>query len=663
MKPFFSVVLLASRLASAQSFVSTPKNIKTVLSKKFEGASISYKKVSNVCETTEGVDTYSGYVHLPSNFVPDAGGAKGLPKDGSVSYYFWYFPARNNPRNAPTAMYFGGGPGYSGFDGSSVFPCYFNPDSNSTTLNEHSWNNNVNMLYIDNPAGVGFSYTNLANGTLDTTSNTFYPAFKNESKESVNSVDDLQETSLTKIPATMHITDKSTMINGTMAAASTIWRFSQVWFNEFPEYQTKNNGLAIWGVSYGGLYTTMFTSYFLQQNEIIANGKHEIKEATKLNVTTMGIINGLLDMESMAHGWLDYAMNNTYDQPLINDTTYTELTTLMNDPKKGCYALLNSCRTAQAEGDPQMKGNNPRVNKACAAASNTCLGIVFESLDKATMYYPFDISVKKPGSFPDEYEAAFFNQKWVQQALGVPLNFTRGNDAFPDPFFNYTGDPARYDLSHLGNILDSGIHIALVYGDRDYRCNWFSAENSSLHIPFVDADHFAKSGYADIVTNSSYKGGFVREYGGLSFSRVFQAGHSAGGFEPETVSRIFESAMFRKDVATGKIDLTKGNYQTKGPADVRNVKNKLPASVDNVCYVLQPISTCTEDQMKALVNGTAETKNWIVTSPEGSKGDSKNGSDSGNEDGDNEAGGNSGVGLSPNLCLAAACIAGAAALW
>lgn len=106
------------------------------------------------------------------------------------------------------------------------------------------------MLYIDNPLGVGFSYTTLANGTLDTLTNTFQPVYKNNhSMESITDVRDLTENGLTKIPATMHVTDPSTTINGTMAAARTIWRFSQVWFNEFPEYRTKDDRIAIWGVS------------------------------------------------------------------------------------------------------------------------------------------------------------------------------------------------------------------------------------------------------------------------------------------------------------------------------------------------------------------------------------------------------------------------------
>lgn len=53
----------------------------------------------------------------------------------------------------------------------------------------------------------------------------------------------------------------------------------------------------------------------------------------------------------------------------------------------------------------------------------------------------------------------------------MPLNFSRGNNAFDPLFASGTGDLARYDLSHLGNLLDSGVNVALVFGDRDYRSN------------------------------------------------------------------------------------------------------------------------------------------------------------------------------------------------
>lgn len=36
---------------------------------------------------------------------------------------------------------------------------------------------------------------------------------------------------------------------------------------------------------------------------------------------------------------------------------------------------------------------------------------------------------------------------------------------------------------------------------------------------------FSSAGYANIAVNSSYVGGKVRQYGGFSFSRIYNAGH------------------------------------------------------------------------------------------------------------------------------------------
>lgn len=41
-------------------------------------------------------------------------------------------------------------------------PCRISNDSSHVTLNPYSWNTNANVLFIDQPVGVGFSH-----GTLD----------------------------------------------------------------------------------------------------------------------------------------------------------------------------------------------------------------------------------------------------------------------------------------------------------------------------------------------------------------------------------------------------------------------------------------------------------------------------------------------------------------
>jgi hypothetical protein len=68
--------------ASAQLFVPLPQDITEVLSKNYPGASITYKE-NAICETTSGVRSWSGYVHLPSSLISDA--------SYDQSLFFWYF--------------------------------------------------------------------------------------------------------------------------------------------------------------------------------------------------------------------------------------------------------------------------------------------------------------------------------------------------------------------------------------------------------------------------------------------------------------------------------------------------------------------------------------------------------------------------------------------
>lgn len=120
-------------------------------------------------------------------------------------------------------MFLGGGPGSTTFTDSFGFPCTFNADGNSSTLNEFSWSNNANLLFVDQPAGTGFSFVDMANGTFDHITQQFTPSEEEGQNISLN---------LTFVPATLPSPDPVTLTNSTMAAARTLWRFAQVWFNE-----------------------------------------------------------------------------------------------------------------------------------------------------------------------------------------------------------------------------------------------------------------------------------------------------------------------------------------------------------------------------------------------------------------------------------------------
>ena len=53
----------------------------------------------------------------------------------------------------------------------------------------------------------------------------------------------------------------------------------------------------------------------------------------------------------------------------------------------------------------------------------------------------------------------------------------------------------------------------------------YGGEQISLAIQSGSTNNFRNAGYAKIHTNKTYVGGYVRQYGNLSFSRVLGAGH------------------------------------------------------------------------------------------------------------------------------------------
>jgi len=82
--------------------------------------------------------------------------AKGV---GAPKYFFWLFESQNDPVNDPLLMWLSGGPGCS--SQLALFaengPCSVTPDGQSTTVNDYSWHRNANAMWVDQPAGVGFS--------------------------------------------------------------------------------------------------------------------------------------------------------------------------------------------------------------------------------------------------------------------------------------------------------------------------------------------------------------------------------------------------------------------------------------------------------------------------------------------------------------------------
>ncbi|KAJ5702439.1 hypothetical protein N7488_009987 [Penicillium malachiteum] len=603
----FTNWLLASSvvgLAAAQYFPPTPEGLKVVKSKHEEGVKISYKE-PGICETTPGVKSYSGYVHLPPGTLEDVQVDQPYP----INTFFWFFEARHNPKNAPLSIWMNGGPGSSSLIGllQENGPCIVKADSNSTELNPWSWSNYVNMLYIDQPNQVGFSYDTPTNGTFDQIKSAWSISEWTHGVPTQNN---------TFYVGTTTSQNKSMSANSTENAARSLWHFAQTWFSEFPEYKPHDDRVSIWTESYGGRYGPAFTAFFQEQNEKIKNGTlSAAAESHYIHLDTLGIINGCIDLLIQEPTYPMMAYNNTYGVEAINKTLYDRAMHAWSRPG-GCKDLMVQCRALAAEGDPQMHGNNETINKACSEASSFCSNNVEGVYPNFAGRGYYDITHKDPDPFPPPFYFGFLSQNWVQGALGVPINFTESINSVYKGFAS-TGDYPRADthgyLNDIAYVLDSGIKVALVYGDRDYACNWIGGEDVSLQIEYSKSPAFRAAGYSPIRTNSSYIGGQVRQHGNFSFARVYQAGHEVPAYQPQTAYEIFYRSLFNRDLATGKIDTARNaSYSTTGPQSTWHIKNELPESPDPVCYILSLESTCTEDQIASVLNSTAVIQDYIV---------------------------------------------------
>ncbi|KAI4264676.1 MAG: hypothetical protein L6R35_007288, partial [Caloplaca aegaea] len=180
------------------------------------------------------------------------------------------------------------------------------------------------------------------------------------------------------------------------------------------------------------------------------------------------------------------------------------------------------------------------VNQICKNAQISCYQTLlgpYASSERSV----YDITQLVPSPFPPSTYLEYLNTAELQSAIGVSVNYTESNSAINNAFVQ-TGDYVRGNqISQLAYLLFLGVWVALVYGDRDYICNWLGGEAVSFSIATQSPAYapFYSAGYADIVVNSSYVGGAVRQYGNLSFSRIYNAGHLIPAYQPETAFTVF----------------------------------------------------------------------------------------------------------------------------
>ncbi|KAI0541759.1 carboxypeptidase S1 [Xylaria digitata] len=582
-------------------FPPTPEGV-TVLESKFgNGVKISYKE-PGICETTEGVKSYAGYVHLPPGTLEDLG----EPQDYPINTFFWFFEARKDPENAPLSIWINGGPGSSSLLGlfAENGPCYVNPDSNSTRLSEWSWNNEVNMLYIEQPVQVGFSYDSLQNYTYD-----LVTGCTTSLKES----DPIPEQNTTLLVGTYPSNNRTRTAQGSRNAAIAIWHFTQTWFQEFPGYHPDDSRINLATESYGGRYGPAFFSFFEEQNQKIENGTwNSTGENYVLNLDTLILINSCIDRQVMYPYYPHMAYNNTYGIQAVDESIYLSMVDAW-EREGGCRDQIAECIEVAQAYDPDNIGINATVNRICMAAETFCSTEVRGPFLEYSNNNYYDLATQNPDPFPASFHYLYLNQPHVQAALGVPLNYTSSSSAVSSAFRGIGDYPRPGWVEDLAYLLENGIKVHLMYGDRDYACHWIGGEAVSLAINYTNTDKFHAAGYTDIVVNDTYVGGQVRQYGNLSFSRVYQAGHEIPSYQPEAAYKMFHRALFNKDIATGTVDtVANPDYATNGTADTWAIKNEDPEDPVHFCYLWDVEATCTEEQIESVLNGSAVIVSGIL---------------------------------------------------
>ncbi|KAI8074392.1 carboxypeptidase S1 [Gongronella butleri] len=248
-------------------------------------------KHPTLCDPT--VVQHSGYIEV----------------DNDVHYFFWFFESRGDPINDPLTVWLNGGPGCSSMIGlwDELGPCHVNADGTEAIYNEASWNKVSNMLFFDQPAGVGFSYG------------------KNN-------------------------------VNTTSAAAPLAYKLIQEFLKAFPVYQA--NDFFFYGESYGGHYIPEFADYILKQNTNLAPG------AVHVNLKSIGIGNGLTDPLIQYQYYQPMACHSNYG-PVLNASDCQS----MLDHTPQCVHLMKQCYKTGTLEDC-LKGNNYCIDHVAGVYAN-----------------------------------------------------------------------------------------------------------------------------------------------------------------------------------------------------------------------------------------------------------------------------------------------------
>ncbi|KAJ6476261.1 Alpha/Beta hydrolase protein [Mycena sanguinolenta] len=430
-----------------------------------------------LCDTS--VKQYSGYLDIADD----------------KHLFFWFFESRNSPSTDPLVLWLDGGPGCSSSTGLlfELGPCSIANEGKNTTFNKHSWTSSANMIFLDQPVNVGFSYA-----------------------------------------------DGRTTVDNSPVAGKDVYAFLELFLSRFPEYSKQP--LHISGQSYAGTYLPNVAKAIWAGNKQLASTPGRRRPALKkINLESIMIGNGITDPYIQMGSVADYACEGPY--PLYSDPQGPECTQLrVKIPT--CQRMIKSCYSYNSRA-------------TCVPAVLYCNSQVFGPLAQTgrNLYdVRKPCEPEKNGLCYEEFNwiDTWMNDPLVKVALGVePSRKFASCSTQVSLAFLFQGDGAHNNADLLGELVNEGVRLLVYAGNADAMCDymgnerWLEALDSSFQREFLKAKPrpwTATSGKLAGTVRSAGGEGFTA--GNITFVTVFEAGHMVPFDQPETALDLFSRWIF-----------------------------------------------------------------------------------------------------------------------
>jgi cathepsin A (carboxypeptidase C) len=386
-----------------------------------------------------------------------------LPAANNSKYFFWLFESKSNPSADPLLMWLSGGPGCSSQLALLVEngPCHVDKRTGETRINPHSWHNNANVMWVDQPAGVGFS-TGLG----------------------------------------IHDED---------GVATNMWTFLQNFYKQFPQYQ--QNKFFIFGESYAGHYVPAISHRIWKNN----------KDAEfKIPLAGLGIGNGLTDPEEQYKWYPEFGQDGCKKEGgHAPGVLSAGAVAIMRVGMPACTAGIKFCNSGSHDPDTGKVINTT----ACLAAFDACnflseLPIEFGGQNPYDVRIKCE---KRPLCYDLDYVADYLNKAEVQSQLGVSGKWGSCSRAV-QLLFSAAGDYLINFHTMIPELLADGIETLIYAGEMDYLCNWCGNKAWAKKLEWSGKDAFNAATDDDYTLNGKVVGR-LRSAKGFHFMQAYDAGH------------------------------------------------------------------------------------------------------------------------------------------